>query len=357
MFPRQERMNPSLAPPLDSCRVQVSKRLVDAMWALDRGGVEIALVVDEDSHLVGLMTDGDVRRALLGGATLESPLEPYVQRRFTAVDPGTRRVDVLELMQARTIGQIPVLDAEGRLVGLHLLHELIGCVTRPNWAVVMAGGKGTRLRPITENIPKPMIPVAGRPILERIVLQLVGHGIRRIYLAINYLGHIVEDHFGHGERFGCRIDYLREDKPLGTGGPLSLLPEPPPGPMLVMNGDLVTQADLGAMLEFHQHGGYEATVGVREYSHTVPFGCVTLDGKRVTQIEEKPCLSRLVNAGIYVLNPELVARVPQDQEFPITTLLEQTIERGEPVGAFEIVDDWIDVGQRDQLRAAREGVA
>jgi dTDP-glucose pyrophosphorylase len=342
---------------LNVIRLHVSGRLVDAMWAIDKGGVEIALVTDDQGHLLGTVTDGDIRRAILNGASLQSPLEPHIHRNFTAVDPRAGRAEVLDLMQARTITQIPILDDQGRLAGLHLLHEMLGAVERPNWAVVMAGGKGTRLKPLTDEMPKPMIRVAGRPILERIVLHLVSFGIRRIFLSINYLGHVIEDHFGDGQRFGCRIDYLKEDRPLGTGGALSLLPEPPAHPVLVMNGDLVTQANLASMVEYHESARPCATVGVRRYFHTVPFGCVEVDGPRIVHLEEKPRLTRLVNAGIYVLGPQLLARVPKNQDFPLTALIEQCVAAGEPVLAFEIEDDWIDVGQRDQLHRARNGEA
>lgn len=328
------------------------------MLALDHGAVEIALVLDDANRLVGTMTDGDVRRALLQGARLEDPLAPHVHRQFTAVGSEAGRAEVLDLMQARRLGQIPVIDSDGRLLGLHLLHELVGGGERPNWAVIMAGGKGLRLRPITEHIPKPMIPVAGRPILERLVLHLVGHGIRRIFLAINYLGHLVEAHFSDGRQFGCRIDYLREQHTLGTGGALALLPEPPVHPLVIMNGDVVTQADIGQLLETHERGGHVATVGVREYTHTVPYGCVGLDerGDRVVRFDEKPAISRLINTGIYVISPEILERVPRDCEFPITRLIEECLQRGEPVGAYELAQDWIDVGLKDQLKLASTGV-
>ena len=340
---------------LEHTCVPVTARLVDAMRSLELSGVEISLLTDAEGRLAGIVTDGDIRRALLKGATLESPVEPHMVREFTRVGPGAGRAEVLDLMQARTLEQIPVVDAEGKLAGLHLLHELVGATERPNWAVIMAGGKGVRLRPITEHLPKPMIPVAGRPILERLVLHLVGCGIRRVFLSINYLGHIVERHFGDGSRFGCRIEYLREEQPLGTGGALALLPEPPTEPLLVMNGDVVTQVDLGAMLDFHERGGHKATMGVRVYSHTVPFGCVeTMDG-RVTELVEKPDLTRVINTGIYVLDPMLLGRVPCGRDFPITELFTDCLHRGESVGAFEMADDWIDVGHKDQLHQARNG--
>jgi dTDP-glucose pyrophosphorylase len=339
---------------LEQCEVPLTARLIDAMHSLELSGAEITLIMD-GRKLAGVLTDGDIRRALLKGAALESPLAGYIQRNFTSVRPGVGRAEVIDLMQARTLNQIPVLDADGHLVGLHLLQQLVGKSARPNWAVIMAGGQGTRLRPVTESLPKPMIPVAGRPILERLVLHLVGHGIRRIFLSVNYLGHMVEKHFGDGAPFGCRIEYLRETSPLGTGGALSLLPEPPRDPLLVLNGDLVTQFDVGRLLDFHARGGYVATLCVHGYTHVVPFGCVETNGDRVTRFEEKPVMLRQVNAGIYVLSPALVPRVPLQTAFPVTNLFEEALGRQEPLGAYEIEDDWIDVGQREQLFRARSG--
>jgi len=323
------------------------------MQALDKSGVEIVMVVDELGLLIGTVTDGDIRRAILGGAALDQLVERFAQHNFTAVDVGLGRAEVIELMQARRLSQIPIVDRSGRLCGLHVLHDVLGTAIRPNTAVVMAGGKGTRLGSLTAHTPKPMLRVAGRPILERIVLHLVGHGLKEIFLAVNYLSHLVEEHFGNGERFGCRIRYLKEDRPLGTGGALSLLPEAPRSPLLVMNGDLVTQANLGAMLDAHVASSAMATVGLRRYFHHVPFGCAELDNGRVLSIQEKPTLTRLVNAGIYVLDPSMLARVPANTDFGLPSLLEGCLSQNEIVHGFEIEEDWIDVGQRDQLKQAR----
>ncbi len=335
------------------CLVQADQSLRTGMIAMDESAAEICLVVDGEGRLVGTLTDGDVRRALLTGADLDTPLSPHMERRFVAVAPEAGRAEVIELMQARDIRQIPVLDKDGRVIGLHLMHEMIGRTVKPNWAVIMAGGQGTRLRPITENIPKPMIRVAGRPILERIVLHLMGFGFRKIFISVNYLGHIIEEHFGDGSRFGCSIHYLREDDPLGTGGALALLPECPSHPVLVINGDLVTQVKADELLDYHNRGGFKATIGMRRYLHSVPFGCLSLnkDGE-IMCLEEKPFLERWVNAGIYVLSPEVIGCVPK-KFYPITELFESLIEAGQRIGAFEILDDWIDVGQKDQLAAAR----
>lgn len=342
---------------LEECQVSIHGTLVDAMRSLEKSNREIVLVVDETGVLKGTLTDGDIRRALLKGSSLNSSLEPHFSRQFTFVTAKAGRAEVLDLMKARALGQIPVVDDAGMLTGLHLLSELIGCAPKPNCAIVMAGGKGLRLRPFTENVPKPMIPVAGRPILERLVLHVVGHGIRHVFLAVNYLSHIIEDHFGGGEAFGCRIEYLREDRPLGTGGALTLLPQRPAHPFLVLNGDLVTEANIGAMLEVHERNRNIATLGVRAYTHTVPFGCVEVSGGIVRSFEEKPLLRRLVNTGMYVLDPVLLDRIPSGVEFPITNLFDDSIARGERLGAYEVEEDWIDVGQREQLRLAREGTA
>jgi dTDP-glucose pyrophosphorylase len=337
-----------------ACIVGQNRTLRDAMLALDRGGTGIALVVDDQSCLIGTLTDGDIRRALLAGTGLDESLTPFVQQRFTAVGADLSRAQVLDEMQAKKIEQIPILDAEGHLIGLHLIHEIVGAIERPNWAVIMAGGLGTRLRPYTETVPKPMLKVAGRPILERLILHLVGFGFRRIFLSINYLGHQIEEYFQDGAGFGCQIDYLREETPLGTGGALALLPEKPSQPLVVMNGDLLTQAKLGTMLSFHDEGSQVATLGVRRYVHYVPFGCVEVTENRVLKIEEKPPLTKLINCGIYVLDPALLDRVPKAL-FSLPDLLDSCIQEGNPVAAFEIGDDWLDVGQHEQLREARQG--
>jgi dTDP-glucose pyrophosphorylase len=327
------------------------------MVSLETSGMEIALVVDENDVLRGTLTDGDIRRALLRGAALQSPLASYLQRLFTSVHPDVGRAEVLDLMQARTINQIPVVDAKGRLVGLHVLHDFVGTAQRENWAVIMAGGRGERLRPITDAIPKPMIPVAGRPILERLVLHLVGHGVRRVFISINYLGHMVEQHFGTGEHLGCSIEYLRESSPLGTCGALSLLPETPSCPLLVINGDLLTRVNIGGMFDFHNAGAFVSTMGVRQYDHAIPYGCVEVENGRVRRLEEKPVLTKLINAGIYIIQPELILEIPHEQEYPMTTLLERKMVAGLSVGAFFVEDDWLDIGQREQLKLAREGSA
>jgi NDP-sugar pyrophosphorylase family protein len=311
------------------------------------------MVISLEGFLEGVLTDGDVRRALIQGARLEGPLAPFVRRDFISVEPTVARDSVLDLMQAREIEQIPIVDEARRLIGLHTLHSILRREHLDNWAVVMAGGRGERLRPLTDSVPKPMVRVAGRPILERIVLNLVGLGIGKIFISVNYLGKQIEDFFGNGRNHGCDIEYLREESPLGTGGALSLLPVLPTEPLVVLNGDVLTQSDIATMIRFHAAGRFAATVAFQDYLHTVPFGVLDLAGDRVTGMREKPTFSWPSNAGIYVLEPRLIPRLPAGTNFPMPAVLEDCLERGDKVGAFRIDGDWIDIGRPAELRKAR----
>lgn len=327
--------------------------LFDTLRLLSETGREIVLVCDHAGVLLGTVTDGDIRRALLAGRELHATTaEQVMNRSFTAVGPGAGRAEVLDMMRARGIGQVPVVDDRGRLIGLHTVHELIGAVKRPNAAVIMAGGRGTRLLPLTHSLPKPMVRVAGRPMLERLVLHLVGYGIRTIYLSINYLGHIVEEYFADGRNFGCDIHYIRETEPRGTAGCLSALKEDIRHPLIVMNGDLVTQADIGSFLEFHARGRYCASMGVRAHVVPIPFGVAEVVDGALLSIREKPEERYLVNAGIYVLSPEALALIPPAGEYPMTGLFRSCIERRLSVGAFLVEEDWMDVGLPEQLLRA-----
>ncbi len=324
----------------------------DAMRAITDNWREVALVENSLGCIVGLITDGDIRRGLLRGETMDSPATRVMTSHYLSVGPSESRAAVLDLMKARTIRHIPVIDGNLKLLGVHFLEDLLGAYEKPNAAVIMAGGEGTRLRPLTENCPKPMMLVAGRPILERIVLHLVGYGIRRILISVNYLAHIIEDYFGDGSRFGCSIEYLHESRPLGTGGALSLLSEPEQHPLIVMNGDLVSQFNLARLLEFHRQEAAVATLAARNYQVEIPFGVISEDNKRFLSLAEKPSTHYLINAGIYVLNPEALALIPHDTFYPITNLFGALRANGRRVAVYSLDDDWIDVGVPTELRRA-----
>jgi dTDP-glucose pyrophosphorylase len=333
--------------------VRENSTIREALEVIDAGAAEIAFVIASNSRVCGTVTDGDVRRGLLRGLGLDAPVTEVANRGFVSVAQGVSRAEVLDLMRSRTLSQIPVLDRSGRLVGLHLLQQLVGGMPKPNLAIVMAGGRGRRLRPITDRLPKPMVKVAGRPIIERIVLHLVGFGVRRIFLAINYLGEMIETHFGDGSDFGCSIEYLREEQPLGTAGALRLLPEQPKHPVIVLNGDLITQVNLDSMLRFHKRGGFGATVGLRQHAYEVPFGVVELEENRILSISEKPTYAWQVNCGIYVIEPDLVSAIPAERFFDMTDLVAGCFDSATPVGGYPVEGDWIDVGRGADLSMAR----
>jgi len=327
--------------------------LIECMRIIDITGAGIALAVDSEFRLIGTISDGDIRKALLNNYSLDSPASPHVNRNCFHVLPTVPRVEVLDIMQARRFEQVPIVDEQGKVIGLHLLHDLLGNISRPNWAVIMAGGKGMRLRPLTENIPKPMIKVAGRPILERIILHLVSYGISRIFLSVNHLAQVIEDFFKDGSQYGAKIEYLREGEPLGSGGAISLLTQIPKHPLMVMNGDLIVDTNCADMIEFHTQNDFYATMGVYSYFHQVPFGCVEVQDNRLAGLEEKPVLEKMVNAGIYVLSPQAVSAIPKDTFFPITMLFKEALKKNLDCGTFVIEKEWLALGAPQQLRQAR----
>jgi len=323
------------------------------MEAINRSGLEVALICGESRKLLGMVTDGDIRRALLRGDGLQAPIMAAANTRFTAVGRNVHASEAVQLMFQNGFKCIPVINEQGELIDLHtlwvaLLSQDSGC-----WAVVMAGGKGTRLGELTRAIPKPMVPVGDRPILERIVQLLVSHGIRRIFLAVNTMGRMVEDHFGDGSRFYCNIEYLRETTPLGTAGPLRLLPEKPQRPVIVMNGDLLTSINLSRMLAFHQTGAYAATMALRRHVVEVPYGVARLADGRVVGLEEKPKLSYDINAGIYVIDPPSLDLLPSGFA-PMTSLLQACIDDGRPIGAYPMQEAWHDIGLPSELERAQQ---
>ena len=335
--------------------IKASDTLLDALKAITVGVSRIALITNESGILEGILVDGDIRKALLKGAQLNSPVGEHMNRNYFSVEPHVDRITVLEYMKARFMSQVPIVDEKRKLCGVHLIHEILGRQKRENWAVIMAGGKGTRLGSMTHNFPKPMLQVGGRPILERLVVLLASYGIQRIYLAINYLGHIIEDFFQDGHRYGLEIKYLRESESMGSGGALSLLPETPKAPLIVMNGDLVIDFNLGDFLAFHTNGNYKATIGVWRYGHEVPYGCVEIVDDSVRAIHEKPVIEKDINAGIYILAPEMVKRIP-NKFFPMTDLFIKAIKNNEKIGAYHIKEGWLDIGLPSHLEKARTGV-
>lgn len=346
---------------LDRVTVPTSATVLDVLASIDRSGVHAALMVDAAGRLVGLLTDGDCRRAILSGADLAAPALAYATLTPQTVPADLGRAAILDLMRALGISAVPVVDDAGRATGLHTLSQVAGVPELPNPVVVMAGGKGTRLGELTRHTPKPLLRVAGRSIVEWTLLNLVGGGIRDVYVSVNHLADQVEDHLGDGSRLGCRVRYLREDpaQPLGTAGSLSLLRAELPHlqlPVLVMNGDLMVQFEPEQLLRRHDQSGAVLTVATRGYQHQVPFGVVEQDDDGlVRQITEKPTVTMSVNAGVYAVSPEALALVPEGVESTMPQLLQRCLDRGSPVAAWPLASEWIDVGTPGDLARAKGG--
>jgi len=340
---------------IDKFLVKPESTLLDCLKVIDNAGTGIALAVDNRKKLIGTVSDGDIRRALIKGIPLSETVKSLINQSYFSVSPESPRIEVLDIMQARKFEQVPIIDDDGIVVGMHLLREILGeSKDLPNIAVIMAGGKGTRLHPITNNIPKPMVKVAGRPILERIVLHLISHGITQIYISVNYLSKIIEDHFKDGSHLGCNIKYLKEDNFLGSGGSLSLLPEVKKHPILVMNGDLITDIDFNQLINAHVSEKYFATICAYSYLHKIPFGCIEQYNGELLNLEEKPLLEKNINAGIYVLSPKAVKTIPKDTFFPITEIFEYGLKHKQKCGVFMLENEWNDVGTVEELKSARK---
>lgn len=324
----------------------------DVVQIIDRGAAQIALVTDEQKRLLGTVTDGDIRRALLRGVNLETPVEHIMHREFRSLPATAKEEEALIMMRQEILHQIPALDDQGRVVRLFLLEDLIKPKTWSNPVVIMAGGKGRRLLPITEACPKPMLPVGGKPLLQIILEQCIESGFRDFYFAVNYLKEQIQDYFQDGARWQVSIQYLEENKPLGTAGALNLLPWRPIEPVLVVNGDVLTRVDHKSLLRFHAESDASATLCVREHTTQIPYGVVRLEEMRFLALEEKPVLSHYVNAGIYLLDPEILALVPKDRFFDMPQLLEQAVAAQYRVSAFPIHEYWLDVGLPETLERA-----
>lgn len=328
--------------------------LRDAISRIDAAGIQAALVVDTDGRLAGLITDGNIRRAILAGKSLQVPVSEVMNRRPNVVPASTPRDAMLALMRRTMHHHLPLIDGGGRVVGLVTLDELIGAIERPNWVVLMAGGLGTRLQPLTDECPKPLLAVGGKPILESIVESFAEQGFKRIFLSVNHKAEMIRNYFGSGDRWGVQVEYLHESTRLGTAGALSLLPEKPSVPIVVMNGDLLTRANFDNLLQFHITQDSAATMAVREYDFQVPYGVVQLEDSKIRSIEEKPVQCFFVNAGIYALSPDALSHIPMNTFFDMPTLFEELIARGETTVAYPLREYWLDIGRMEELERAQE---
>ena len=334
--------------------VNVSATLEQAIATLDQAAFRIALIVDSEHYLKGTLTDGDVRRALLKHLPLTTPVTQVMNPEPKTAELAWTDSRMLAMLEQYQVLQLPILDTEGKVAGLVDLHHLLNKHRHDNPVFLMAGGFGTRLRPLTNNCPKPMLKIGEKPILEQILLNFIDAGFHRFYISTHYMPEVIQEYFGNGERWGSSIHYIHEEVPLGTGGALGLLPHEDINlPVFLMNGDLVTKVNLNSLLDFHESSNSVATMCVRDYEHQVPFGVVTREGSHIRSIVEKPTHRFFVNAGVYLLSPELVKSVVPGTCIDMPTLLEQQIDNDKTVSMFPIHEYWLDIGRIDDFKRAQ----
>ena len=335
--------------------VSSSTSLRQTIEAITEGSLQIALVVDSEGKLLGTVTDGDIRKAILAGKDLDITAGEAMRSQPITSASKTPRAAILKLMREKRIHQMPLLDDQGRVVDVLTVDDMIGAAHKPNAVVIMAGGLGTRLHPLTEETPKPMLKVGGKPILETIIQSFIDQGFTNFFVSVNYKANIISEYFGDGSRLGAKINYLHEKSRLGTAGGLSLLPRDIHAPIIVMNGDLLTRISVDALLDFHERESAVATMVVREDHYQVPYGVVEVDGTQIVGVEEKPIQRHLVNAGIYVISQDGLNNIPGDTFYDMPTHFAKLAANGHRTAAFPLHEYWVDIGRLDELeRAQRE---
>ncbi|GJM07321.1 MAG: alcohol dehydrogenase [marine bacterium B5-7] len=334
--------------------ITLGTSIYDATRIIDEVGLRVALVVDDNKKLLGMMTDIEVRRALLAKVSMDVAVDTIMNATPFTVGKDYDQEELLKRMQKKAFNQVPVLDENGIVVDLLLIDELASDNSLDNLVVLMAGGLGSRLKPLTNDCPKPLLKVGGKPILENIIDGFSEFGFKNFIVSLNYKAEMIRQYFGAGEKYNVDIQYLEENKRLGTAGALSLLQEKPGKPIIVMNADLLTKVNYRQLLNYHKSHNNIATMCVREYDVSIPYGVVRTHEGSVTGIQEKPVERFFVNAGIYVLEPEALDYIPHDTYFDITTLFEHLLEIKKTIGSFPLREYWLDIGHPQDFAMADE---
>lgn len=330
--------------------------ILEAIEILNAGHKRIALVVDGDLTLLGVVTDSNFRRAILEHLDLSQPVSEIMRRKPVTATPNTTDVELLELMETTTHYQIPVVDGDGRVLDIRFLNDVLNAERQNDVrdAIIMVGGLGTRLYPMTKDTPKPLLPVGGRPLLFTIIDQLLAAGIFRIHLTVNYRSEVVTERVQNEPRYRDHVRFIEESKRLGTAGALSLLKDRPTGPFVVMNGDLLTKVAIDEMVRFHRHERNVMTVALRREKFPIPYGVAEVQGTRILRLVEKPEHTHFINTGVYVMEPYVLDRVPSDTYYDMTTLIGDLLANDLRVGSFPVYEYWLDIGTPSQLEKARE---
>lgn len=334
--------------------VKETTSIKEVLQIIDKSSKQLAIVVDKNKKLLGTISDGDIRRALLKNMSLSESVKDIYFKNPTVVNINNSKEEIINICRVKKIHQIPVVDDNGNLIGIEILDELISKEEKTNKVILMVGGLGTRLRPLTENTPKPMLKVGNKPILQTIVEKFAEYGYTNIIMCVNYKSHMIQDYFGDGKEFGVNIEYVLENHRMGTAGALSLLKDKPNEPFFVMNGDLLTNVNFEHLHNYHLSNNSLGTMCVREYDFQVPYGVVNISNSKITSIEEKPTHKFFVSAGIYMLSPEVLDYIPQNQFYDMPTLFEKIISEGKNTISFPLREYWLDIGRIEEYKKANE---
>jgi len=325
---------------------------------LNKESLRIAMIVDEYGRLIGTVTDGDIRRGLIRHVSLDESVIKIMFKNPTVALEKDDKESVLLKMKELDLLQIPIVNSDRKVVGLETLQHLVEGDRLNNPVFLMAGGFGKRLKPLTDNIPKPLLKVGTKPILENILDQFIAAGFHNFYISTHYKSEMIRNHFGNGSDWNVSITYLYEDTPLGTAGGLGLLPKNIIDlPILIMNGDLLTKIDFKELLDFHLEEGGDATICTREYEFQVPYGVIKTNGQHVSSIVEKPLHKFFVNAGIYVINPQMLDTMDEVGYLDMPELLQNKIDSSSQVNVFPVHEYWLDIGQIEQFNQAQVDIA
>ena len=324
-----------------------------AIKIIDINSQQIALVVDRDRILLGTVTDGDIRRGILKGISLDQSVDKIMNSHPVTIPEINDAKSILNIMKVNKLHHLPVVDDTGRLIGFEKLDDLIEQPQKENWVVIMAGGLGTRLRPLTDDCPKSMLKIGGKPLLETILDEFIRQGFVHFCLSVNYKSEDIAEYFGDGGRWGVELDYIYEQSPMGTAGSLSLFHRETDKPIIIINGDILTKLSFEQLLAFHEKRKASATVAVTAYDFKVEYGVVKIDRDTLVGFDEKPVFENFINAGIYVVNPEVLNTIPEKTNFNMNQLLEEMIRQNQKVCAFPIREYWIDIGKMKDFNQAK----
>ena len=333
--------------------VQTDTTLRQIMKTIDDAGIQIALVLDNAGVLLGTVTDGDVRRGLLNGLTLDSLASEVMNASPKTLTHSKAVQNTLDFMAVHRLNHVPIIDNAGHVVSLAVNDQLQILERRSTPVILMAGGLGMRLRPLTEHLPKPMLQIGDTPLLELIIKRFESQGFHHFTLSLNYLSHLIKEHFGDGTSYGVKIDYVEEHERMGTGGALSLLKKHPDEPFIVMNGDILTTTSFTEMMDFHTKTTSAVTICARHFTTQVPYGVLNTNGTTFISMEEKPVHKHLVNAGIYALSPVVLEYLEEGEALDLPNLITRVHDHGHKVSVFEINEYWLDIGRIEDLERAR----